>query len=62
MALLRDASIDSTLEQRSNSKCQNFMNMMKGTKSKDQYKLFMESMKRAGFQQLKNNEITFLLY
>lgn len=47
-ALLRNASIDSTLEPNKNSKLYNFCIMMKGSQTKDQYKLFMESMKRAG--------------
>ena len=58
-ALLRNASIDSTLETRNSSRCKNFLKMMKGSNSKDQYKLFMESMKRAGsslFQSVLNNK------
>lgn len=47
-ALLRNASIDSTLEPAKRSKWYNFILMLKGSQNKDQYKLFMESMKRAG--------------
>jgi len=58
-ALIRNASIDSTLEQRATGRLTNCLNMMKGSHTKDQYKLFMESMKRAGttlFQSILNDK------
>ena len=47
-ALLRNASIDSTVEPSKRSRWYNFFIMLKGSENKNQYKLFMESMKRAG--------------
>lgn len=57
--LIQNVSIDSTLACKNNSKWSNFCLMMKGSQSKDQYKLFIESMKRIGtstFESILNNK------
>ena len=57
--LIQNISIDSTLANKNKTKCQNFWLMMKGSESKDQYKLFIESMKRIGpstFESILNNK------
>ena len=47
-ALLRNASIDSTLDLRKRGRWRDFWSMLGGAQMKDQYNLFMESMRRAG--------------
>ena len=57
--LIQNASIDSTLANKNKSKWENFWLMMRGSESKDQYKLFLESMRRIGtsaFESILNNK------
>ncbi|CAI2361966.1 unnamed protein product [Moneuplotes crassus] len=47
-ALLRNVSIDSSLDNRNKGKCRNLLSVLKGGEMKDQYQLFLKNMKRAG--------------